>query len=114
MKETNYHLEYTLKLLEAQVLNIKNQLPAAQDKQLLIDEKISHDLSIKLLKFCIKNQIDPNARVIDISTIDGQHGFSEFRLVVDNESDDPQHWQEIKEINGVEARFSYCDKILKL
>lgn len=113
MKSPNYDLTITIDLLNQRIKEIEKLLRENTESENLIMEKNSHKQSVKYLQFCERNAIDANAQVVDLSEIQG-HGFSEFRLMIDNEIDDPQHWQEVKEIAGKEARFYVGDKILKI
>lgn len=113
MKSPNYNLNITLDFLSHRITEIEKLLREKPGTEELIFEKNSHNQSLKYLKFRMQHEIDTNARVLDLSDIAG-HGFSEFRLMVDNESDDSNYWQEVKEIAGVEAKFCVGDKILKL
>lgn len=58
--------------------------------------KLELDQAIACLEFCRQHSIRPNSRVIVIPDLSTTTPSSEFRLIEDNETDNRDHWIEVK------------------
>jgi len=101
----------TIEILENRIEEIKKVLPLSENKNVLIDEKKSHEKAIRLLHYCSVNGIDPDYKVAELPFLDG-YGYYSYRIMIDNETDNIQHWKELKEINGQEIELTSGDKLL--
>ena len=105
----------TIDYLEKRIEEIERSLSSNAEPSLseaLIKEKMSHVKAINVLRYCRQHEIDSTYKVAELPFIEVHGDFYSYRLMIDNESDDVQHWKELKEINGRAAEFSFGDKIL--
>ncbi len=101
----------TIELLKSRVAHIESELSISGPNEELIKEKMSHLKVIKMVQFIESNDIEIDKKVITLPFLDG-HGYYTYRLMIDNEVDDPGLWTVVNEIDGEMAEFIMGDKII--
>ena len=99
-------------MLQSEILTIENGLAQNQTQELLA--KIhNYRGAIRWLELGQELNIDPKSKTSLLPWTETQSPSSEFRIIEDHESDDPNHWTEIK-IKGKEFRPSPGDLIIQI
>jgi len=106
----NYSISKTVAYLQKRIKQIEDML-SDNFSQELVEEKKSYLESISMITFIQANKIDITKKVVTLPFEEG-HGYYDFRLMIDNESNDPTHWKEVKKIDGHPAVFGIGDKII--
>ena len=77
----------------------------------LVKEKKEIRADINKIEFVDKNRIDIRKKVITLPYIEG-HGYYAFRLMIDNEVDDPASWARFDECDGELMELACGDQII--
>ncbi len=101
----------TKNYLHNRIMEIETELSKNGVVSALINEKNSHLEVLKMISFIEENEIDITNRVVTLPSLEG-HGYYGYRLMIDNEVDDPSKWTLLEEIDGTQAEFILGDKIL--
>ncbi|MDC7233213.1 MAG: hypothetical protein PQJ58_08265 [Spirochaetales bacterium] len=83
----------------------------AERNKELIREKASHIAVLKMLRFVESHHIQTDSKVLTLPGLSG-HGYSSYRLMIDNEKSDPAFWTVVEDIDGNTAEFGTGDKII--
>ena len=101
-------MEYAINILEKErelvIVSLKNG-----EKERLTDLK-QLDKALGWLRLLKEQQI---GMVKKVSPIDGRGGFSSYRIVIDNETDDIKFWEEYKKDDGSSVWLYSGDYILR-
>lgn len=94
-------IKKVISLLKEKIQSIENQLKTKpENKTELITEKKSLQEAIFQIGFCQKNQIfRHNLRMVHHLETPDQTGFSNLKIMCDNETSDPKYWSEIQNLD---------------
>ena len=98
----------TIEFLEKRIDRIETELPSSESKAELIREKKSHLEVIKKIRFMESNNIRIDRKVLTLPPLTGR-GYGSYRLMIDNETDDPASWTVVEDLEGESAEFGSGD-----
>ena len=76
----------------------------------LVAHKVELDDAIKCLLFCEKHQVNTTARVIELPDVHA--GFFDYRIMIDNETDDTNYWTELTDDKGTPVTAIFGDLLI--
>jgi hypothetical protein len=92
-------MEYVYQLLSNEIDHILEQIkgcPNIEEKTVLIGNKNLLNYSIRLLKKCEEYEIKPSSIFTQLPAQKCQSPSSDYRIVEDCETEDPQWWVEVE------------------
>lgn len=101
----------SIELLQARIAEIERDLSSRGSDDELIEEKKSHLQVIRMVRFVERHEIDVSKKVLTLPCLAG-HGYYGYRIMIDNEVDDPNQWTVLEEVDGEPAEFVMGDKII--
>ncbi len=110
-------MNYVFELLDKERLALESAIPTAtslEDKAALIGNKNAVVYAMKLLQKCEHHGIKPSSRFTTLPTQQCRTPSSEYRIVEDGETDDPQYWQEVRIDGGGQVRLHEDDVVIEI
>ncbi|MBQ4810297.1 hypothetical protein J8M20_03075 [Pseudoalteromonas luteoviolacea] len=92
-------MEFVYQILEKELLSLVEEISKCdtlEEKVELIGNKNLIEHSISLLKKCDKHGISAGSIFTKLPQTQCDSPSSEYRIIEDGETDDPQYWQEVK------------------
>lgn len=104
------HMEQVIARLRAWLEDSIQALSEGTDKGAALTRKLDLERAIACLELCELHRVDPRGKVVLLPDPETSTPSSEFRVIEDHESDEPQHWVEIL-VDGEPVRPSPGDAI---
>lgn len=105
-------MEYAIKILEAERAAIVAALKDRQAERLAALQQL--DKALNWLRVLEEKQVDKVSRydVEALPYIEGRGGFTSYRVMIDNETDDTAMWEEYQKADGSHFLLSLGDLII--
>lgn len=106
-------MEYAIKILEEERLSVVAALKDGQQDRLHDLQQL--DKALEWLRLLQEKQVDKarNYHFEPLPFIEGHGGFTNYRIAIDNESDDISDWEEYKKTDGSRFLLSLGDFIIE-
>ena len=106
-------MEYAISILEKERLSVISALKDGQKERLSDLQQL--DKALGWLRLLAEKQVDSAGKYNfeSLPFIEGHGGFTNYRVVIDNETDDPSFWQEYEKQDGSHFLLSLGDYIVE-
>ena len=96
--------------LEANLERIAEAIRETNGAAELVTKKKQLQDALRCLRFCDQNALNPPMQAFVLPEIAA--GYSDFRVIIDNESDHRELWEEVCDVDGSPLRLGSGDVLL--